>query len=223
MSQNTPPGIGDLFGLFGGANPFGAVTKSIAQFQRGVSDFLSAVENFNKTMEQLHGVAVRVNSLLDTVEAPIRDFVPHVAKTVRTADAMIDQLAGPVERVAPGLSKLADLLATPSLASLPTDLTEFMTVLSDLARRLQPLGQLAESAGAMFGLRALGSMRPSVAEPHAAAIPTTATVAEPKPPPAKKPPVKKAAARKASTTQKAPAKKAPAKKAPAKKAPAKKV
>ena len=221
MSQNPPPGIGDLFGLFGGANPFGAVTKSIAQFQRGVSDFLGAVENFNKTMEQLHGVAVRVNSLLDTVEQPIREFVPHVAKTVRTADAMVDQLAGPVERVAPGLAKLADILAAPSLASFPTDLTEFMTVLSDLARRLQPLGQIAESAGAMFGLRALTALRPTAPEPPAAAIPTTATVTEPQPAPkkapAKKPPAKKPAAKqavkKAATTIQSPApKKAAAKK-----------
>jgi ABC-type transporter Mla subunit MlaD len=225
MSQNTPPGIGDLFGLFGGANPFGAVTKSIAQFQRGVSDFLGAVENFNKTMEQLHSVAVRVNSLLDTVEEPIRDFVPHVARTVRTADAMIEQLAGPIERVAPGLSKLADVLAAPALASLPTDLTEFMTVLSDLAHRLQPLGQIAESAGSLFGLRALTGLRPSVPEPRAAAIPATATVAEPQTPPKKAParksPAKKAAAKKAAA-KKAPAKKAAAKKSPAKKAPAKK-
>ena len=120
-----------------------------------MSDFLSAVENFNKTMEQLHGVAVRVNSLLDTVEEPIRAFVPQVTKTIKTADAMVEQLAGPIERVAPGLAKLADVLSAPALTSFPTDLTEFMEVLSDLARRLQPLGQIAESAGNMFGLRAL--------------------------------------------------------------------
>jgi ABC-type transporter Mla subunit MlaD len=212
MSQNTPPGIGDLFGLFGGSNPFGAVTKSIGQFQRGVSDFLCAVENFNKTMEQMHIVAVRVNSLLDTVEEPIRAFVPQVSKTIKTADSMVEQLAGPIERVAPGLARLADVLAAPALTSFPTDLTDFMGVLSDLAHRLQPLGQIAESAGSLFGLRALTSPRPS------APVTTTATEG-PKPPIAAMPP---AAAAKMAPPKKTPAKKTPAKKAPAKKAAAQK-
>ena len=109
------PGLGDLLGLFGGANPFGAITKSIGQFQRGVSDFLSAVENFNKTMEQLHGMANRVNGLLDTVEEPIKAFVPQVTRTIKAADAMVEQLSGPIERVAPGLSRLADVLVAPGL------------------------------------------------------------------------------------------------------------
>jgi ABC-type transporter Mla subunit MlaD len=217
MSQNTPPGIGDLFGLFGGANPFGAVTKSIAQFQRGVSDFLRAVENFNKTMEQMHGMAVRVNNLLDSVEEPIRAFVPQVTKTIKTADAMVEQLAGPIERVAPGLAKLADVLANPAISSFPTDLTEFMGVLSDLAHRLQPLGQFAESAGSLFGLRALTGLRPAAPTPP---IPASSTVVSTKSP-AKKAPVKKAAAKKAPA-KKAPAKKVAAKRAPAKKAAAKK-
>ena len=100
MTQSNPPGIGDLFGLFGGANPFAAVSKSIGQFQRGVSDFLSAVENFNKTMEQLHGTANRINDLLDTVEEPIKAFVPQVTRTIKAADAMVEQLSVPIERVA---------------------------------------------------------------------------------------------------------------------------
>ena len=215
MAQNTPPGISDLLGLFGGVNPFGAVTKSIGQFQRGVSDFLSAVENFNKTMEQLHGMANRVNSLLDTVEEPIRAFVPQVTRTIKAADAMVEQLTGPIDRVAPGLSRLADVLSAPALISMPNDLSEFMGVLSDLARRLQPLGMMAESAGSMFGLRPLagllgGSPQPPP-EPKPALAPTPPEAA-----PAKTPPAKKAA------SKKAPAKKAAAKKAPAKKAPAKK-
>ncbi len=161
MTQSTPPGIGDLLGLFGGANPFGPITKSISQFQRGVSDFLSAVENFNKTMEQLHGVANRVNDLLDTVEEPIKAFVPQVTRTIKAADAMVEQLSAPIERVAPGLARLADLLAAPALTTLPTDLGEFMTVLSDLAHRLQPLGQMAETAGSMFGFRGMSALRSS--------------------------------------------------------------
>lgn len=215
MAQNTPPGISDLLGLFGGVNPFGAVTKSIGQFQRGVSDFLSAVENFNKTMEQLHGMANRVNSLLDTVEEPIRAFVPQVTRTIKAADAMVEQLTGPIDRVAPGLSRLADVLSAPALMSMPNDLSEFMGVLSDLARRLQPLGMMAESAGSMFGLRPLAGLLGGTAQPPPAPKPALAPT-PPEAAPAKTPPAKKAA------SKKAPAKKAAAKKAPAKKAPAKK-
>ena len=215
MAQNTPPGISDLLGLFGGVNPFGAVTKSIGQFQRGVSDFLSAVENFNKTMEQLHGMANRVNSLLDTVEEPIRAFVPQVTRTIKAADAMVEQLTGPIDRVAPGLSRLADVLSAPALMSMPNDLSEFMGVLSDLARRLQPLGMMAESAGSMFGLRPLAGLLGGSAQPPPAPKPALAP-APPEAAPARKAPAKKAPAKKA-TAKKATARKAPARKAPAKK------
>ena len=217
MAQNTPPGFGDLFNLFGGANPFGAVTKSIAQFQRGVSDFLSAVDNFNKTMQQLHGVAERVNSLLDTVDEPIRAMVPQVTRTLKAADAMVEQLSGPIDRVAPGLSRLADVLASPTLMTLPTDLSEFVGVLSDLAERLQPLGQMAESAGSLFGLRPFASLlgstppRPAPARREILAVPTPAAASARKPP-AKKVAAKKVAAKKVAAKKASPAKRAPAKK-----------
>jgi ABC-type transporter Mla subunit MlaD len=210
MAQNSPPGISDLLGLFGG--PMNAITKSIGQFQRGVSDFLSAVENFNKTMEQLHGVAERVNGLLDTVEGPIRAFVPQVTKVVNAADAMVEQLSGPIDRVAPGLVRLGDILSSSQLTSLPTDLGEFMTALSELAHKLQPLGQMAESAGSLFGLRGFASLlggpppppppRPAISAPPA----LSATKAAAKKAPAKKA-AKKAAAKKTSPAKKAAAKK----------------
>ena len=103
-------------------------------------------------MEQLTPVAVRVDSLLDTVEEPIRDFVPHVADGEDCGCNDRPARRGRLNESTPGLSKLAEYLAAPAWRLFRTDLTEFMTVLSDLARRLQPLGQIAESAGTMFGL-----------------------------------------------------------------------
>ena len=60
--SDTPasPGLGDLLGLFGGANPFSGIGKSISQFQRGVTQFLDSVETFNDTMAQLNIIAARV-------------------------------------------------------------------------------------------------------------------------------------------------------------------
>jgi ABC-type transporter Mla subunit MlaD len=215
MTQSTPPGINDLLGLFGGNNPFGLVTKSIGQFQRGVSDFLSAVENFNKTMEQMHVMANRVNSLLDTVEEPIKSLVPQLTRTMKTADAMVDQLSAPIERVVPGLSKLADVLASPTLTAMPKELADFMAVLSELGRRLQPLGAMAESAGSMFGgLRPFAAMLGATTPPPPPPAPAIDVAAKPdvKKAPAKKAPAKRAAAKKPA------AKKAPAKKTASKKA-----
>ena len=153
MADNTAPGFGDLLGLFGGSNPLGGITKSVGQFQKGVAEFLVAIENFNNTMEQFNQVAKRVNGLLDTVEEPIKAFVPQLTRTIKAADTLVTQLSAPIDKVAPGLSRLADTLSSPVLASLPNDLGDFIDIISDLAKRLQPLGQLAESAGSMFGLR----------------------------------------------------------------------
>jgi ABC-type transporter Mla subunit MlaD len=167
---------------------------------------LSGVENFNKTMQQLSGVAARVNGLLDTVEEPIRAFVPQVSKVINAADAMVEQLSGPIDRVAPGLAKLADVLSSPTLSTLPTDLGEFMTALSELAQKLQPLGQMAESAGSLFGgLRPFASLLGGTPPPP----PTPAATIEPPP----TPPVKKTGAKKAAPAKKSAAKKAPPRKA----------
>ena len=192
-------GLGDLLALLGGSNPLSGVTKSLGQFQRGVSQFLESVDRFNDTMDQLNQVARRVNGLLDAVEEPVRVIVPQFTRTVRTAEVLVEQLTGPIEMVAPGLARLADTLSSPALAALPRDLGQFVDVLTDLARRLQPLGQLAESAGSMFGLRSLAVLRSGGTRPASAPLPI--------PPPAKKSPAKKS-----------PAKKSPAKKSPAKKA-----
>jgi len=137
-ASSGSPGLGDLLGLFGSANPFSGIARTVGQFQQGVAELLAAVENFNATMEQFNLVAARVNSLLDAVEEPIRVAVPQITRTLRAADTLVEQLDG--------------------LTTLPRDIGEVMEVLSDLTRRLQPLGQMAESAGALFGLPSLTSI-----------------------------------------------------------------
>ncbi|MEZ5250757.1 MAG: hypothetical protein R2713_16565 [Ilumatobacteraceae bacterium] len=155
----------------------------------------------------------------------MRALLPQITRTIRTADQLVEQLTAPIERVAPGLAHLADTLSSPQLASFPTELGDvvgtlgdFVGSLGDLARRLQPLGQLAESAGGLFGLRPLASLRggsgtrPVVAPADAAAMPQpTGTRAT-----AKKPAAKKQAAKK-PTAKKQAAKKPTAKKQAAKK------
>lgn len=150
------PGLGDVFAMFGASNVFNGVGKTIEQFKRGVTDFLVAVETFNETMQTLNGVATRVSALLDEVEEPVRAFMPQMTRSIKAADTMINQISGPIEKVAPGLSRLADTLSSPVFASMPDDIARFLETIGDVARRLQPLSQMAESAGSMFGLRSLG-------------------------------------------------------------------
>jgi ABC-type transporter Mla subunit MlaD len=227
MADNAPPGLGDLLGLFGNNNPFAGVSRSVAQFQRGVSEFLTTIENLNAALEQFNQVSVRVNTLLDLVEEPIKAFVPQVTRTVRAADELVERLSGPVDKVAPGLTSLAETLSNPALAALPKDLNEFLGVLRDLARRMQPLGQMAETAGGLFSRGPFASLLGGVTgttrpEPSSASPtpppPSRAPTVEPAPPvlapttaaTVKQPRPKKAATRAPSKTA---AKRAPAKKA----------
>lgn len=227
MAETSTQGLGDLLGLIGGSNPFAGISKSISQFQRGVSQFLDSVEKFNATMDELNGVAVRINSLLDTVEEPVKAFVPQVTRTIRAADTLVEQLSGPVERMAPSLARFAETMSSPIVASFPKDLGAVMQSLNDLAQRLQPLGQLAETAGGWFGLRPLAALRSgggnprTTAPPAPTSVPTPTPAKTPTPTPAKpavKKPAAKTAAKKAVPAKKAPAKTAAAKRAPAKKA-----
>lgn len=183
MDDTSPPPpppqgdlLGDLFALVGLPNPFSGVVTTLEQMKRGSEDFLVAVETFTRTMENVNEAAERLNRLLDDVEGPIR-------------------------AVAPAMSRLADTMASPAMTALPRDLSAVVGSLGELARRMAPLAQLADSAGGMFGFRGLLSGGRHEAAP-----------APPEPSPAKKAPAKKAPAKKASA-RKAPAKKAAAKKA----------
>lgn len=196
------PGLGDLFALFGTSNPLASVTKTIDQFKRGVNEFLTAVENFNETIQTINGLAARVSILMDEVEEPIRAMMPQVTRSIKATDAMINQISGPIEKVAPGIARLADTLGSPVFASMPDEIAGFLETLGDVAGRLQPLAQMAENAGSLFGLRPFGGLRSA----SRASSPAPAAPMQAAPPPAPAPaPVKKAA------TKKAPAKKAPAK------------
>ena len=199
------PGLGDLFALLGTSNPLASVTKTIDQFKRGVNDFLAAVENFNETIQTINGLAVRVSNLMDEVEEPIRAMMPQVTRSIRVTDAMINQISGPIERVAPGISRLADTLGSPVFASMPDEIAGFLETLGDVAGRLQPLTQLAENAGSLFGLRPFGGLRSasrSAATP-APPVPARAPARAPEPAPVREP-AKKAAPKKAPAKKAAP-------------------
>jgi hypothetical protein len=136
--------------------------------------------------------------LLNEFEEPVRAVLPQVTRTVNLAENLATRLSGPIDQVAPGLTRLAATLNSPVLTSLPTDLGRFVDAINDLVRRLAPLGQLAESATGLFGLRI-----PGMPQRPAAPAAATATAAPTPPLPAKSASVRKAPKKKAATKRSA--------------------
>jgi hypothetical protein len=148
---------------------------------------------------------------LSTIEEPIKAAVPQITRAVNTADTLMEQLSGPIDKVTPGLSRLADTLSAPALTRFPHEFGEFLDAIGDMVAKIKPLSQIAESAGGLFGIRPFASLTGSRGS-HAAAP-------QPSPPP---PPPRPAPATAAPPKARQPAgKRAPAKKAAAKKAPTK--
>jgi ABC-type transporter Mla subunit MlaD len=193
------------------AGPIAASIRSFDNLRRGAEELMKGFENFNATMANLNETAARVNRLLNDFEEPIRLMLPQITRTVKMADEMATRLSTPIEDVIPGLSRLAQTLDAPVLRTLPTDLSQFVDVFNDLARRMSPLAQMAEQAGGLFGLRMPGFGGSTT--PRRAAAPAPAPAA----------PVDRAAMAPTRTSAtRAPATKSPARKAAAKKSPARK-
>jgi hypothetical protein len=220
----TAPGLADLFTMIGTNNPISMMTKSVEQFRMGVAGFIDVVQSFRQTMDNLNAMTERMNRLMDDIEEPVRRLVPEITKSADTAARMIALLRGPVERVAPGLDQLAELLSNPVVVDLPRRLNESLDVVSSIPRMLGPVGQMAELAGGLFGnARGFpGLAMTSRSAPPAPPDPPETAAATKKAPArkaaARKTPAKKAAAKKAAV-RKAPAKRSATKKAAARKAP----
>ena len=140
------------------AGPIAAVIRSFDQLRRGIRRADQGPRELQPTMQNLNVTAERVNSLLNEFEEPVRAILPQVTRTVNLAEDLATRVAGPIDQVVPGLTRLADTLSSPVLTSLPKDLGSFVEAINDLVRRLAPLGQMAESAGGLFGLRLPGML-----------------------------------------------------------------
>ena len=194
MADSDP--LSQMFNLF--AAPLAGAVQSVEQFRNGVEQFQRGVENFNRTMENLNETSERINVLLAEVEEPLRAAVPQVTRTVKAADEMMKIVSGPAIAVAPGLQVLAETLNTPAMKQMPDQIAQMNAVLAEVTTRLAPLGQLADTAGGLFGglkLPGFGGTQRSTASASTNAEPASSTKAEPTPAP------------KATTPRKAPAKK----------------
>jgi hypothetical protein len=134
-------------------------------------------------------------------------------------------VSGPAIAVAPGLTRLAEMLSAPGFSQLPAQLSQFTDVMTEMSKRLGPLTQFAESAGGLFGgLRFPGmtsSPRPAPATPGGHDVVIHERVVTPIVQSTPSPSVKKAAPRKAAPKQAVPKQAAPRKATPKKAAPRK--
>lgn len=189
MAASPNDAFADIVNLL--AAPLASGIRAADQLRHGVDELIRAVENVNRTMENLNETAARVNALLAEVEQPVRAMIPQLTRAVERADA---------------ISRVLD----------PAKVSEVVTGLGDLTKRLAPLAGLAENAGGLLGLA--GGLRiPGFGGKPADPIPPAGTAKAAKaaaaeaadtstPPPAERKPA-------AAPTTKAPAKQAPAKQA----------
>lgn len=173
------------------AAPIAGGLRAVEQARKGADEMLHAVENLNRTLRNLNETTERINTLLEEFEEPIRASLPQLTRTIKTADEITQRLEAPVRAAAPNIELMMKTLSSPSFASLPGQMNEFVNIMGEISKRMGPLTQLAEGAGGMLlsGLKfpGMGGAKPAEEE-------------DPAPKPAKK-----------STAKKSPAKKSTAK------------
>lgn len=147
MAGSPNDAFADIVNLL--AAPIASGIRAADQLRHGVDELIRAVENVNRTMENLNETAARVNSLLADVEEPVRAMIPQLTRAVERADA---------------ISRVLD----------PGKVSEVVTGLGDLTKRLAPLAGLAENAGGLFGL-ASGLRIPGLGSKPSTPIPPAGT------------------------------------------------
>lgn len=205
--------LSDVLNIF--AAPVAGAIRSLDQFRKGVDEFLRGVENFNRTMEALNETTHRINVLLAEVEEPIKAAMPQVTRTVKMADEVMQVVSGPAIAAAPALRQLTEIMSTPGIGQLPTQLRQFTDAMTDISKRLGPLTQFAESAGGLFGgLRFPGnaSPRPPASSGVERELVATRPISSAHPAAADPPPSASAATSPRSAAKKSAAKRSTAKK-----------
>ena len=127
----------DLLSLLGGVNPLATAGKLLETVVSMSSEMIQSVSMFNDTMVEMNRMVHRMNSLLDEIEGPVRQVVPLM-------EVSLNQAKGTMKKVDAVIGQIG---------SLPSDVAKAVSTLGDLASRLGPLAQFAETAGGLFGIK----------------------------------------------------------------------
>jgi len=111
--------VNDLFSLLSDFNPVTSGAKAVDQAKRTVESLISAMELFVQSMDNMNQVASRVNRLLDDIEGPMRQVMPHVNGALGAVNKLAEMSGALTE-----LSKrLGPLMAFMPPTSKPKDST----------------------------------------------------------------------------------------------------
>ena len=111
--------INDLFSMLSDFNPVTSGAKAVDQAKRTVESLVSALELFVQSMDNMNQVASRVNRLLDDIEGPMRQVMPHVNGAMGAVNKLADMSGALTE-----LSKrLGPLMAFMPQGSKPKETT----------------------------------------------------------------------------------------------------
>jgi len=82
--------VNELFSLLSDFNPVTSGAKAVDQAKRTVESLISAMEMFVQSMDNMNQVASRVNRLLDDIEGPIRQVMPHINGAMGAVNKLAD-------------------------------------------------------------------------------------------------------------------------------------
>ncbi|MFM1839942.1 MAG: hypothetical protein RIS37_1208, partial [Actinomycetota bacterium] len=93
--------------------------KAVDQARRTVESLISAMELFVQSMDNMNQVASRVNRLLDDIEGPMRQMMPHVNGALGAVNKLAD-LSGSLNDLSKRLGPLMAFMPQQSKPKEPT-------------------------------------------------------------------------------------------------------
>lgn len=87
-------GVNELIKSLGLDNPLATGAKAVDQARRSVDALIASMELFVQSMDNINQVAARVNRLLDDIEGPLRQTIPHVSGALSALQRLSEATSG---------------------------------------------------------------------------------------------------------------------------------
>ena len=111
-------GVNELIKSLGLDNPLATGAKAVDQARRSVDALIASMELFVQSMDNINQVAARVNRLLDDIEGPLRQTIPHVSGAL-SALQRLSEATSALNDLARRLGPLGALFPSRSLLRSP--------------------------------------------------------------------------------------------------------
>ncbi len=87
-------GVNELIKSLGLDNPLATGAKAVDHARRSVDALIASMELFVQSMDNINQVAARVNRLLDDIEGPLRQTIPHVSGALSALQRLSEATSG---------------------------------------------------------------------------------------------------------------------------------